>query len=190
MWRYLSKRVAKWSLPRRRRGADTPIGNAGTADLGWHFRSSSPAAKALAWGGAAMPESVMDPKLQAAMDALYHDVVALGDQARGWFDGPGLEWRQHLPLPEQTAVATESLATTARLMAVMAWLLDPAQADGVNAPLRRLAIDPAADGPMPRVLEAVPGGQISLATRQLVARAEALALSEAMALPAGEDVRW
>lgn len=131
-----------------------------------------------------MPESVMDPKLQAEMDALYHDVVALGDQARGWFDGPGLAWRKQLPVPEQTAVATESLATTARLMAVMAWLLDPAQADGVNAPLRRLVIDPAADGPMPPVLEAVAGGQISMATRQLLARAEALAV------PAAEEPRW
>lgn len=138
-----------------------------------------------------MPECAMDPKLQHAMDALYRDVVTLGDQARGWFDGPGLVWRRQLPVAEQAAVATESLAITARLMAVMAWLLDPAQPDGVNAPLRPLVIDPAADGPIPLVLAPVPGGRIAMASRQLVARAEALALpADKLAMPAEEGPHW
>jgi hypothetical protein len=131
-----------------------------------------------------MPEQAMDPKLQDAMEALYNDVVALGDQSRAWFDGPGLTWRKQLPVADQTAVATESLATTARLMAVMAWLLDPAQEAGVNAPLRRLVIDPAAEHPLPEVLAAVPGGDIAMASRQLVTRAEALSLSPV------EGARW
>jgi regulator of CtrA degradation len=124
-----------------------------------------------------MPESAMDPRLEAAMESLYRDVIALGDRARGWFDGPGLAWRRQLPLDQQAAVATESLAITARLMAVMAWLLDPSQGPGVNAPLRPLVIDPAADGPLPVVLHSEPGGEIALAARQLVERAEALALT-------------
>lgn len=110
------------------------------------------------------------------MDSLYHDVVALGDRARGWFDGPGLAWRQQLPLDQQAAVATESLAITARLMAVMAWLLDPSQGPGINAPLRPLVIDGDEEAPLPPVLHHEPGGEIALAARQLVERAEALAL--------------
>lgn len=131
----------------------------------------------LAPGAAGMPESGMDSAtdqgVQAAIDTLYRDVVALGDKARGWFDGPGLAWRAELPVAERTAVATESLATTARLMAVMAWVLDPAH--GGAAPVRRLVIDPAADGPLPSVLQGQVGGDIALASRHLVARAEALA---------------
>jgi regulator of CtrA degradation len=124
-----------------------------------------------------MPESVMDPRLETAMESLYRDVVALGDRARAWFDGPGLAWRKQLPLDQQAAVATESLAITARLLAVMAWLLDPAQGPGINAPLRPLVIDPDAEGPLPAVLHTEPGGEIALAARQLVERAEALALT-------------
>jgi regulator of CtrA degradation len=115
-----------------------------------------------------------DQDHQAAIETLYRDVVTLGDKARGWFDGPGVAWRGALPVAERTAVATESLAITARLMAVMAWVLDPAHDVGV--PARRLAIDPAADGPVPAVLQGQAGGDIALASRQLVARAEALAV--------------
>jgi regulator of CtrA degradation len=115
----------------------------------------------------------MDQGHQTAIETLYSDVVTLGDKARGWFDGPGVAWRAALPVADRAAVATESLAITARLMAVMAWVLDPAH--DVGAPARRLAIDPAADGPMPAVLQGQAGGDIALASRQLVARAEALA---------------
>jgi hypothetical protein len=118
----------------------------------------------------------MDQGAQTEVETLYRDVVALGDQARGWFDGPGLGWRAQLTVADRAAVATESLAITARLMAVMAWVLDPAHDSG--RPVRRLVIDPAADGPVPAVLQGQPGGDIALASRQLVARAEALAARE------------
>jgi hypothetical protein len=58
----------------------------------------------------------------------------------------------------------------------MAWLLDPAQGPGINAPLRPLVIDGDEEGPLPVVLHDQPGGEIALAARQLVERAEALAL--------------
>jgi hypothetical protein len=119
----------------------------------------------------------MDQGHQTAIETLYSDVVTLGDKARGWFDGPGVAWRAALPVAERAAVATESLAITARLMAVMAWVLDPAHEGGT--PARRLVIDPAADGPMPAVLQGQAGGDIALASRQLVARAEALAMQVA-----------
>lgn len=163
------------SPPAGAEGAGVPIGDADSANLGSVWRSSSGPVKALAPGAAGVPESGMDQPLQDAMDALYRDVVVLGDKARTWFDGPGLSWRGQLPIAEQAAVATESLATTARLMAVMAWLLDPAQAGGTAPTLRPLVIDAAADQPLPGVLAPVPGGEIALASRQLVARAESLA---------------
>ncbi len=106
------------------------------------------------------------------LDRLYHDAVELADRARGWFDGPGRAWRAGLPVAMQAAVATESLATTARLMAAMAWLLDPAHT--INAPKPFVAdagAAPAGDGP----LAGTPGGEIALASQQLVARLAALA---------------
>jgi hypothetical protein len=119
----------------------------------------------------------MDQGPQTAIETLYRDVVALGDRARSWFDGPGLGWRAQLPVADRAAVATESLAITARLMAVMAWVLDPAHDSGTQ--VRRLVIDAAADGPVPAVLQGQTGGDIALASRQLVARAEALAMQVA-----------
>jgi len=117
----------------------------------------------------------MNTSIEAEMDALYGDAVSLGDRARGWFDGPGRTWRAQLSRGEQAAVATESLAITARLMAVMAWLLDRGQARGGSALLRRLVIDTAGEAPIPAALQPQPGGEIALKSRQLVARAEALA---------------
>ena len=99
--------------------------------------------------------------------------MTLGDKARGWFDGPGRAWRAALPVAERTAVATESLAMTARLMAVMAWVLDPAQDSGEAG----AAAGHRSGGRRPGagVLHGQAGGDIALASRQLVARAEALA---------------
>ncbi|WP_310496746.1 DUF1465 family protein [Sandarakinorhabdus sp.] len=120
--------------------------------------------------------NALDPK-RDALDRLYRETVDCGDMARGWFDGPGLTWRQILPIDHQAMVASESLATTARLMSVMSWLLDPAHARvdaGADAGLKpfRLATEESLDASHP--LSRQPGGTIAAKSRELVARAAAM----------------
>lgn len=106
------------------------------------------------------------------LETIYRQVVDLGQQARGWFDGPGTAWRAELPIEAQAIVATESLRTTARLLGMMSWLLDPAHAEG-RRPDFLLADDlqaQAADSP----LVGTPGGEIVDETRRLVAVLAAL----------------
>ena len=101
---------------------------------------------------------------RSALDALYRQAVGLADRALGWFDGPGVEWRAGLPVDAQAAVAVESLGTTARLIAVMSWLLDPAQG-GARSPAFVAAADP--DLPADSPLTGTIGGQIAAASRRL-----------------------
>lgn len=122
---------------------------------------------------------------RTTIDTLYREAVDLADQARGWFDGPGVAWRARLPVAAQAAVATESLAITARLMAAMAWLLAPEHTLGT--PVRGFDFDPGPGLPANTPLAAVPGGAIALASRDLVARLAALAPRPATAAaPAGD----
>ena len=117
----------------------------------------------------------MTPRHPPALEALYGEAVDIADRARGWFDGPGVAWRQALSIADQARVSVESLATTARLMAVMSWLLDPAHAVAGAIP-GRLVLSGHVDDDLPgdSPLVGVPGGDIALASRQLVARARAL----------------
>jgi hypothetical protein len=133
-----------------------PIGPAGNANL-----------------GSLRPLSSGPGALRAQLDTLYRDTLACGEAARGWFDGPGLAWRAGQPPAAQAAAALESLGVTARLLAVMTWLLDPSHA-GTRARLtplvHREALPFADDHP----LAATPGGAIAKVSRQVLARAEAL----------------
>jgi hypothetical protein len=86
--------------------------------------------------------------LRGQLDMLYRDTLACGEAARNWFDGPGLAWRAGQPPAAQAAAALESLGVTARLLAV-----------------------PFSDD---HPLAATPGGAIARASRQVLARAEAL----------------
>ena len=114
----------------------------------------------------------MDHANRQAVEALYREAVVLGDRARAWFDGPGAGWRAGLPVDAQAQVATESLAVTSRLMAAMAWLLDPVHAaDGL--PLPPFAAESADIAP-PASLAGTPGGDIIVASRRLCARIAAL----------------
>ncbi len=61
------------------------------------------------------------PRQPSQREQRRQRAVVLADQARLWFEGPGREWRAGLSPAAQVAVATESLATTARLMALVAW---------------------------------------------------------------------
>lgn len=115
------------------------------------------------------------PAMPAAgpdIDALYRDAVRLAEDARSWFDGPGRPWRAALPPAARAAVATQSLAITARLMAVIAWSLDPAHTDPAAAPppwphtgFAGIAGLPAPSPPL----------QLAEATRRLSDRVAALA---------------
>lgn len=118
----------------------------------------------------------MDQRHQA-IEALYRDAIDLADGARRWFDGPGLAWRAGLPPAAQAAVATESLAITARLMAIMAWLLDPAHSgpDAAGRVLRPFILAPPPPLPAASPLDGTPGADIARGSRQLVARVLELA---------------
>ena len=118
----------------------------------------------LLWHNAAMKTDQ-----RRAVEALYREAVALADPARTWFDGPGARWRGTLDIADQALVATESLATTARLLAIIAWALDPRQATDIPPFVRR-----DADTPVAVPLVGQRGGEIAAAARRLTARAEAL----------------
>lgn len=102
-----------------------------------------------------------------AIDAVYREALVLADQARGWFDTAGQARRVGLSAEAQAGFATESLRVTARLAAVMAWLID-----GGRAPLPSWLAEPPP--PLPAALAGTTGGQIALASRRLAARVTAM----------------
>ena len=115
----------------------------------------------------------MEEDRQARLEALYCEVLDLGDRARGWFDGPGVAWRAGLAADAQAAVAVESLGTTARLLGAMGWLLDLAQGRGASP---ALSIDSADDDlPPTSPLVGTAGGEVARATRNLLARIRRMA---------------
>ena len=128
----------------------------------------------------------------AELDALYREAVSLADRARGWFDGQGVAWRNALPARARAAVATESLATTARLMAVIAWSLDRGHAVGdADRPGFAFQLGTALAGA--NALANSPGAEIVEASRRLVARiaerasAQGSASASTTAVP-GEEI--
>jgi hypothetical protein len=143
--------------------AAAPLGRAGNEYLG-------------SLGGVSRPPQA---RLRADLDRLYQDVIACGAAARQWFDGAARD--AGLPPEDAAEVATESLAITARLMAVMNWLLDPAHQGPVTS-LRPLEHDdrPALAEPHPLAAGGKPGEDagrglaIARTSRHLLARAQAL----------------
>jgi hypothetical protein len=138
----------------------------------------------------------MDVSHHHQMDTLYREAVDLADQARAWFDGPGMAWRGGLPVDAQAIVAIKSLGITARLMAVMAWLLDPAHltASAAAAPLA-LASDDNRESAAVAALAGTTGGIIAAASRRLAGRVTAMALpdqpsAEPVALPIEDGGIW
>lgn len=146
--------------------AGVPAGPAGNSNLG--------SLRSLASG----PGS-----LQFQLDSLFADTRSCGGAARDWFDGAGAAWRA-LQLPEvQAQCALESLAVTNRLLAVMNWLLDPAN-EGPPARLTVLRHDDPPRLPDDHPLAATPGGAIARASRQLLARALAVSALHSFPRPA------
>lgn len=107
------------------------------------------------------------------MEALFRDTHSCGRAAREWFDGPGAAWRAAQPAEAQALCAMESLAVTGRLLAVMNWLLDPANS-GAPARLTALRHDDRLQLPDDHPLAATPGGAIARTSRQVLARALAI----------------
>lgn len=128
--------------------------------------------------------AAMKTEQRRAVEALYREAVALADAARTWFDGPGARWRATLAIADQALVATESLATTARLLAIIAWALDPRHATAIPPFVRR-----DADMPVAAPLIGKPGGEIAAAARRLTARAVAL-IAESVATPPPAANLW
>jgi hypothetical protein len=128
----------------------------------------------------------MEDERQARLEALYREVVDLGDRARRWFDGPGVEWRAGLPVDAQAMVAVESLGITGRLLGVMAWLLDPVQLRG-QPPI--FVLDATDDDlPAGSPLIDTPGGEVAVTTRKMLNRVRGLAGAMASdAEPPGES---
>jgi hypothetical protein len=115
-------------------------------------------------------QSVMTENAQQTLEVLYHEAVSLGERARRWFDGPGLAQRGELPIDAQAAVAVESLDTTARLLAVMAWLLDPGHFRGQ---VPAMVLDRVEETlPEGSPLAGTPGGEVAIAARRLLMRAQ------------------
>lgn len=133
-----------------------PIGPAGNANL-----------------GSLRPLSRGPGALRGQLDLLYRDTLACGEAARSWFDGPGQAWRSGQPPSAQAAAALESLGVTARLLAVMTWLLHPSHR-GTPSRLQPLRHQEALSFSDDHPLAATPGGAIARASRQVLARAEAL----------------
>ena len=67
----------------------------------------------------------LDPVLLARLvDNLYVEAMVLADEARAYFDGPGVEDRELLDVIQRLSFVCESLKVTTRMMHVIAWLLN------------------------------------------------------------------
>lgn len=121
----------------------------------------------------------MPHRASHSVDHLYAEAQRLADAARGYFDGPGVGDRSGLDALARAAFATESLAITARLIAIVSWGLlrqavtageiTPAQAAD---PLRRLGHGMPAEAELAATLPRV-ARSIAVASRDLLARAMA-----------------
>ncbi|OYW82830.1 MAG: hypothetical protein B7Z20_13385, partial [Sphingobium sp. 32-64-5] len=79
--------------------------------------------------GYAIPSAMMiaeslDPALRSRLvDNLYIEAMVMADEARSYFDGPGMVDREALAVIARLSFACESLKVTTRLMHIIAWLL-------------------------------------------------------------------
>jgi regulator of CtrA degradation len=128
----------------------------------------------------------MQTEHRRTLEALYRESVELADEARGWFDGPGLAWRATLDIADQALVATESLATTARLLAIIAWALDPRHVTDPERPLPFVRAD--VDSPVALPLQGQRGGAIAATARRLTSRAAALTAAGQTTAPAAAKI--
>ncbi len=114
-------------------------------------------------------------------DPLYRETVRLAAEARGWFDKAGRELEARSSPEDRCAIATESLAITARLMAAIAFVLHPSHIPGfplglpgAPAPIGRFNLRPELPFADNHPLTGTPGGAIALASRRLVEKLETI----------------
>lgn len=165
-------------------GVDAPTGNADRLQMALPGRLSRGRSRPLAHPRPAVAHWAVRNDHQLAVEALYREAVTVAERARRWFDGPGATWRATLDTAEQALVATESLATTARLLAIIAWTLDPRQATAMPA-----FVQSDTDTSVAPPLLGTPGGDLAAAARRLTARAVALT-AEAQPLPPPAADSW
>jgi len=163
------KRIATMSPPEGPGCVGAPIGNADRFEMALHCRLSRGHACPLAFTRRAVAQCSVSNDHQRAVEALYNEAIIVADQARRWFGGPGATWRATLDISQQALVATESLATTARVLAIIAWSLDPRQTTTVLPFMRT-----DSDAPLAPPLIGTPGGELAAAARRLTARAAEL----------------
>ncbi|WP_416908224.1 MAG: DUF1465 family protein [Polymorphobacter sp.] len=101
------------------------------------------------------------------LDPLLADAIRIADEARRWMGSEGRALIDALPPPARVQANAEMLATTARLMAIIAWLLHPAQKQGRMPPFNPPHELPLGPG---HPLEASAGHDIARASRALAAR--------------------
>lgn len=166
------KRIAALSPPKGPGNIGAPIGNADVAKMALAGGLSSGGVQPLAQRAPSVQKLFMQTEHRRAVETLYRESVALADQARGWFDGPGAAWRATLDIADQALVATESLATTARLLAIIAWALDPRHVSDPERLLPFVRADTESLVALP--LQGQRGGAIAANARHLTARAAAL----------------
>jgi regulator of CtrA degradation len=119
----------------------------------------------------------MSHQASDSVDQIYAEAQRLADAARGYFDGPGVGHRAALDAQGRTVFATESLAITARLIAIISWgLLRQAVMAGeipparAADPRRRLGNGMPADADLSDILPRV-AHAIAVVSRDLFARA-------------------
>ncbi len=120
------------------------------------------------------------------IEILHGEAVALANRARAWFDGPGRDWRNGLSYDDAASVAIETLAITARLLAIITWSLDRANHHADTA----TAFRSAPGLPLPPVLAGTPGGYIAAQSRSLGERLAAASQSVRPVISARYQPVW
>jgi len=99
--------------------------------------------------------------------------MRLAEAARGYFDRDGVAARAQLSPEARTALAAESLRVTARLLAVVSWVLTQQEVAAGNRSVGIPLLATAIEAP-PLALDLPPAAlQIAEGTRQLYAQMRA-----------------
>jgi regulator of CtrA degradation len=133
--------------------------------------------------------------LSGAFKDLFHEGMALVEEAAAYLDGPGRAESRALSRPAALAYSTESMRLTTRLMQVASWLLlqravnegeltsSQAQAERVRVKLSRQEF-----GCTPEVFEQLPATLRSLSKRSLRIQERVIHLDQGLVGPQLSEV--
>jgi len=107
--------------------------------------------------------------------SIYRDTMRLAEAARGYFDRDGVEARTAMTPELRAAIATESVRVTARLLAVVSWVLTQQEMAAGNAIGRSNILDNVIDEPPLSGKLPEPARRIAESTRALYADVRSLA---------------